>query len=137
MFPIPEHGLGVNDIQRKDRQNWRSAQKLTFPKVRNCLQMLMEGRVEGYARNPTLLGTKIYLHVLWLYVEIFCSSVASLRRCITYAATVTHFLAIWHNYIHRNERLSVKENFITRETYHLLYERQLSWARMLSGAQRL
>ena len=117
MFPIPEHGLGVNDIQRKDRQNWRSAQKLTFPKVRNCLQMLMEGRVEGYARNPTLLGTKIYLHVVWLYVEIFCSSVASLRRRITYAATVTHFLAIWHNYIHRNERLSVKENFISRETY--------------------
>lgn len=117
MFPIPDHGLGLNDIQRSDRQNWRSAQKLTFPQVRNCLQMLMEGLVEGHPRNPSLLGTMIYLHVVWLYVEIFCSSVASLRRRITYAAIVTHFLAIWHNYIHRSEGLSLKQNFITRETY--------------------
>ena len=117
MFPIPDHGLGVNDIQRSDRQNWRSAQKLTFPQVRNCLQILMEGRVEGYPRNPTLLGTKTYRYVVWLYVEIFCSSVASLSRRITYAATVTHFLAIWHNYILRNERLSLRQNFITRESY--------------------
>ncbi|CAH3129962.1 unnamed protein product [Porites lobata] len=76
MFPIPDHGLGLNDVQRSDRQNWRSAQKLTFPQVGNCLQMLMEGLVEGHPRNPSLLGTKIYLHVVWLYVEIFCSSVA-------------------------------------------------------------
>ena len=52
MFPIPDHGLGLNDIQRSDRQNWRSAQKLTFPQVRNCLQMLMEGLFEGHPRNP-------------------------------------------------------------------------------------
>lgn len=65
----------------------------------------MEGRVEGYPRNPTLLGTKTLL-----YVEIFCSSVASLRCRITYAATVTHFLVIWHDHILHNERLS-------RETY--------------------
>ena len=117
MFPIPDHGLGVDDIQRRGRQNWRSAQKLTFPQVRNCLEILMEGRVEGYPRNPSLLGIKTYLYVVWLYVEIFCSSVASLRRPIMYAATVTHFLAIWHNYVHQNERLSLKQNFITRETY--------------------
>ena len=53
MFPIPDHGLGLNDVQRSDRQNWRSAQKLTFPQVRNCLQMLMEGLVEGHPRNPS------------------------------------------------------------------------------------
>ena len=64
--------------------------------------MLMEGLVEGQPRNPSLLGTKIYLRVAWLYVEIFCSSVASLRRRITYAEIVNHFLAIWHDCIHRS-----------------------------------
>lgn len=117
MFPIPDHDLGLNDVQRSDRHNWRSAQKLTFPQVRNCLQMLMEGLVEGQPRNPSLLGTKIYLRVAWLYVEIFCSSVASLRRRITYTEIVNHFLAIWHDCIHRSEGLSLKQNFITRETY--------------------
>ena len=70
MFPIPDHGLGLNDVQRSDRQNWRSAQNLTFPQVRNCLQMLMEGLVEGHPRNPSLLGNKIYLHVVRLYVVL-------------------------------------------------------------------
>ena len=110
MFPIPDHDLGLNDVQRSDRHNWRSAQKLTFPQVRNCLQMLMEGLVEGQPRNPSLLGSKIYLRVAWLYVEIFCSSIASLRRRITYAEIVNHFLAIWHDCIHRSEGLSLKQN---------------------------
>ena len=33
IFPFPDHGLSLSDIERRDRQNWRSAQKLTFPKV--------------------------------------------------------------------------------------------------------
>lgn len=32
--PVLDHGLGLGDIDRWDRQNWRSAQKLRFPKVR-------------------------------------------------------------------------------------------------------
>lgn len=27
VVPFPEHGLGLSDIERRDRQNWRSAQK--------------------------------------------------------------------------------------------------------------
>ncbi|KAL9954635.1 hypothetical protein ACROYT_G042199 [Oculina patagonica] len=65
-----------------------------------------------------LLGTRVYLLVVWYYVEIFCSSMASLRERIKYAAIVTHFLAIWHNnYVHRHLRLTIRTNFITRETY--------------------
>ena len=35
VFPLDEHGLGSSDIERRDRQNWASMQKLSFPKVRN------------------------------------------------------------------------------------------------------
>ena len=59
IFPIPDHGLGVCDIQRSDRQKWLSAHKLTFRKVCHCLQMLVDGEADGQPRNPTLLGTKV------------------------------------------------------------------------------
>lgn len=117
VFPLTEHGLGASDINRRDRQNWRSVQKLSFPKVRDSMMTLIDGSAPNQRPNPMLLGTQLYLLVVWYYLEIFCSSVASLQERIKYAATVTHFLAIWHNYVHRHPRLSIRTNFITRETY--------------------
>ena len=117
VFPPTEHGLGASDINRRDQQNWRSVQKLSFPKVRDCLARLIDGRAPNQRPNPMLLGTQVYLLVVWYYVEIFCSSMASLHARIKYAATVTHFLAIWHNYVHRHPRLTIRTNYITRETY--------------------
>lgn len=43
VFPLTEHGLGASDINRRDRQNWRSVQKLSFPKVRDCMMTLIDG----------------------------------------------------------------------------------------------
>ena len=117
VFPFAHHGLGVSDIERRDRQNWRSAQKLTFPKVQECLEALINGTVQGYPPNITLLGTKMYRVIIWYYVEIFCSSVASLTNRIKYAAIVTHFLGIWRNWVYRHRNLKLSVNFISRETY--------------------
>ena len=60
------------------------------------------------------------LLIVWYYVEIFCSCVATHQTRIKYAATVTHFLAIWHNYVQpvqRHPDLSLRRNCMTRETY--------------------
>ena len=43
VFPFADHGLGVSDIECCDRQNWRSAQKLRFPKIQECLKALING----------------------------------------------------------------------------------------------
>ena len=40
----------------------------------------------------------IIIIIVRYHVEIFCSSIASLQKRIKYAI-VTHFLAIWHNYV--------------------------------------
>ena len=117
VFPFADHGLGRSDIERRDRQNWRSAQKLTFPKVQSCLEALINGTVQGRPPDITLLGTETYLLIIWYYVEIFCSCVASLTTRIKYAAIVTHFLAIWRNWNYRHTNLQVAVNFISRETY--------------------
>ena len=57
VFPFVDHGLGVSDIERRDRQNWRSAQKLTFPKIQECLEALINGTCQGRPPDITLLGT--------------------------------------------------------------------------------
>ena len=117
VFPFADHGLGVSDSERRYRQDWTSAQKLTFPKVQECLEALINGTVQGYPPNITLLGTKMYRVMIWYYVEIFCSSVASLTNRIKYAAIVTHFLGIWQNWVYRHRNLKLSVNFISRETY--------------------
>lgn len=104
VFPFADYGLGVSDIERRYRQDWRSAQKLTFPKVQECLEALINGTVQGYPPNITLLGTKMYRVIIWYYVEIFCSSVASLTNRIKYAAIVMHFLGIWQDWVYRHPR---------------------------------
>ena len=91
--PVLDHGLGLGDIDHRDRQNWRSAQKLTFSKVRQCIQTLIYGTLPGTRPNAALT----YLQVVWYYVEIFCSKEPSLSTRIKYAPIVIHFLAIWQN----------------------------------------
>ena len=115
-FSHTEHGLGLDDINRRDRQNWRSVQKLTLLRVQNCLQRLINGDEDGRRPDPSLIGTLTYLKVIWNYVEIFCSKVRTLYQRIVSAALVVHFLGIWNNFVLRDPRLSLKKNFISRDT---------------------
>ena len=116
-FSHTEHGLGLDDINRRDRQNWRSVQKLTLLRVQNCLQRLIDGDKDVRRPDTSLLGTLTFLKVIWNYVEIFCSKVRTLYQRIVSAALVVHFLGIWNNFVVREPRLSLKKNFISRETY--------------------
>ena len=60
---------------------------------------LIDSSVSKQRLNPMFLGTQVCILIVQYYVEIFCSSAASLQKCIKYAPTVTHFLAIWLNYV--------------------------------------
>ena len=116
VFDFHQHGITREDINRADKQNWRSAQRLTFPKVRDCLDMVMKGE-NGVHQDTSVLGTKVYLLLTWMYVEIFCSKIATLERRIVYASTICSFLGIWHNWITLEKTLTTKANFLSRETY--------------------
>ncbi len=116
IFPRLRHGLTKNHIERKDCQNWRSAQELTYLCVQDCLKEIIEGR-NGQKQDRSLLGTLTYLEVVWHYVEIFFSPVASLADRIQYAGFVTHFLAIWKNFVNLHPEQTLQKNFLTRECY--------------------
>ncbi len=115
-FTFDRHGLTRDDVERRDRQNWRSAQRLVFLQVQECLQELITGN-RTTAPNNLLKGTLVFLKVIWMYVEIFCSPVASLRQRIVYAATVTHFLGIWRAFVRQSRDFSLHKNFLSRETF--------------------
>ena len=55
--------------------NWESAQKVLFPRVRNCLQKIQLGTVRP---KENVLGTILYLETAWKDIEIFYSLDASL-----------------------------------------------------------
>ena len=114
-FSRHEHGLRDEDVNKRDRQNWASAQRTAFPKVRACLQHIAQGT--NTQRDPSVQGTMAYLEIVYCYMEIFISLEASLYERIKYAGKVVTFLGIWRNFILRNADLSLKENFLTRETF--------------------
>ncbi|XP_072023023.1 uncharacterized protein [Amphiura filiformis] len=117
LFPFHDHGLLQEDIQRTDRQNWRSAQRVCFLKVQHCLQQVVDGNVDGRVPDHSVKGTLIFLKVVWMYVEVFCSKTASLRDRIMYAATVTHFLTLWRESVIQSKARTLQKNFLSRETF--------------------
>ena len=101
------HGLTKSDIDRDDRQNWRSAQRLSFTTIQELLRA---------TPNTANLGTETYLKIIWYYVEIYFSECASLLTRVKYASIVCTFLGIWRAWIAKSPRLSFKEHMISRET---------------------
>jgi hypothetical protein len=116
-FDVVQHGLIQEDVIRTDRQNFRSAQRVCFVKVQNCLHQLIEGTIENHAPDASLKGTWMYLKLLWCYCEIFLSETTLLQDRIMYCSLVIHFLGIWHNHIQRRPGQNLAKHFLSRQTY--------------------
>ena len=107
-YDFSQHHLLSTDIERDDKQNWRSAQRLSFSSVRQLMREI---------NNYTNTGTITYLELVWMYVEIFHSEIASLYTRIKYAAAVTTFLCIWQNWIKITPRVKMEDNFISTQSF--------------------
>eukprot|EP00112_Aurelia_sp_Birch-Aquarium-sp1_P001683 Seg1182.1 transcript_id=Seg1182.1/GoldUCD/mRNA.D3Y31 product="hypothetical protein" protein_id=Seg1182.1/GoldUCD/D3Y31 len=119
-FPLlrdyEKHRLRENDVTHRDRQNWESAQRISAYCVQDCLSLLVNGS-NDLPPQPNLLGTKIYLEITAKYVDIFFSPALTNENRVRYASCVANFLSLWHNYISGVKDLTLKENFITRESF--------------------
>ena len=65
-FKVDDHGLQEGDIERKDRQNWRSSQRIAGRKVQNFLELL---QMESNHCQERTLGTKVYLSIVVAYID--------------------------------------------------------------------
>lgn len=115
-YPESEHGLFLGDVERKDKQDWRSAQRLLFPRVRDCLQRAIDGD-DHIPPQPQLLGSLFYLKMVWLYVEVFYSLSASLAERIRNAAYVLFFLRIWRAHVQASPHMSLDNHFLSSQTF--------------------
>jgi hypothetical protein len=59
-FKPSEHGMQLDDIERKDRQNWAACQRLMFRKPRKCLDVMAGSSQHRYLATQ---GTSAYLEV--------------------------------------------------------------------------
>ena len=88
LFGFAEHNLGYDDVHRRDRQNWRTPQKITMPCVRACLQKIQDGFTD-HPPNPLTLGTIVYITMVWHYVGIFCCDRSTLAEKVKKAAILS------------------------------------------------
>ena len=99
LFTRDEHGLLNEDINVKDKQNYPAVQRISFPRVRACLEKLHAGVVvNGVFRKECVLGTIIHLEVLWAFLEIFYGRGTMYER-VMLASFVTHMLYYGTEYI--------------------------------------
>ena len=84
-FIVDEHGLLQEDYDRKDRQNWVSAQRFCSQKICCCLRSL---RLSNEMHHERTLGTKMYLEICAGYMDIFLSPRHGLRARIVKPAKV-------------------------------------------------
>ena len=90
-FTLDQHGLRKEDVQRTDRQNWGSAQRICAAKARSCLQLL---RTSRDAHQERTLGTEMYLQICADYVDIFLSLSLTLRERVVLAGKVSFFFSL-------------------------------------------
>ena len=112
---LAEAGTELISPTRSDKQNWNSAQRISFPVVQDCLQDIIDGKMGR--KDESVKGINVFLKIVWYYAEIFCSPVAYLSTRIKYAGIVSHFLAIWHNWVKEQSDLELKRNFISNQSY--------------------
>lgn len=108
-----EHGLLEDDVNPTDLQNFPAAQRLAFPRVRDCLATLAE-------RVPTechdVLGLSTHLQVMWAFLDVFFGNKSLIER-VKLASFVIHMVYYGHAYVlHGGHGLTVAVNWMPRET---------------------
>ena len=121
-FTVDEHGLLQEDYDRKDRQNWASAQRLCSQKVRDCLRSL---RLSTDLHRERTLGTELYLEICADYIDIFLSPRHDLRSRIVKVAKVSFFFRLWklwmkhgnHGVLGNTEAVNPKLHFVSQQCF--------------------
>ena len=113
-FKVDDHKLKCEDIERMDRQNWGSAQRIASRHVQRCLKEL---RSTPSGKLERTLATETYLMIVADYIDIFMSRSLSLWERVRNASRVHHFFTLWLCWVQKQSHTNVNINFISREAY--------------------
>ena len=110
-FPPEKHGLSRADKTKMTDRIGILPKGCPSKSVRDCLSEYES------KREISSKGTFQFLEIVWMYAEVFCRPLASLKERVKYAATACHYLGISRNWIAQHKTLTLKRNFLTRETF--------------------
>jgi hypothetical protein len=114
--------LKLKDLQRTDRQNWASAQRICQRKLRQCLHDL---RISVDVHSERTLGTEMYLEICSDYIDMFCSPSLDLRGRLVLASKVSFFFRLWKLWFHHgyhssggnSKPLTQMEHFVSQQCF--------------------
>ena len=121
-YSFDQHGLKLEDVQRKDRENWASAQRMCQRKTQDCLAAM---RNSPEAHRERTLSTEMYLQICSDYIDIFASQKLDLRCRIVLAAKVSFFFRLWklwfahgnHAVGNNSVRFTARESFVSQQCF--------------------
>ena len=99
-FRIKEHGLKLEDVERRDCQNWAAAQRLCQSKVMSCLAWV---RARDYPHQERTLDIEFYLEICVSYIDIFCSACLDLWSRIVLCGKVLFIFRLWRLWLHNGD----------------------------------
>lgn len=112
-FSKEEHGLLEDDINPADLQNFPAAQRLAFPKVRDCLRELP---IKAPTESHDCKGLILHLHVMWAFLEVFFGNKSLIER-VKLASFVIHMVFLGYAFVlHAGHGLTVAQNWMPKET---------------------
>ena len=121
-YSFDQHGLKLEDVQQKDRQNWASAQRMCQRKTQDCLVAM---RNSPEAHRERTLDTEMYLQICSDYIDIFAFQKLDLRCRIVLAAKVSFFFRLWklwfahgnHAMGNNSVRFTARESFVSQQCF--------------------
>lgn len=106
-FPKDMHELTPTVLSPKDRQNFESVRRITHPKVINLLKKAVENS------DATAHFLAMISDIIDSYIDPNLSPLDRIRK-IWYPIFV---IRIWKNYVLKNKKYNVTDNFLTMNCY--------------------
>ena len=124
-FSKDQHGLQIQDINHKDKQNFEAVMRITHPTFLKVLQQI-----------PDTQGTVEFLRVLHCVVDSYLEENITPLHRIHKAWYAVFFFRYWCKWVMHSKEYSIQNNFITENTYSCIELNAHSLITLLQTARK-
>jgi hypothetical protein len=127
-FQSHRHHTRKPDVERHDPQNFASMVRLSSLGTRDCLRTMQAVHINdflpGVQHEPVQTeGTIEYLELIANFTRLHLGTILSNEARIEYASDIINDLRFWRNHIHYSSGFTLKEHFMSRQTFeHITLE---------------
>ena len=105
-FTIDQHGIRHEDLEHKDKQNFKAVSRIAA----QCVFKLLE-------QVPDAKGTLLYPKCMQYFVDAYLNKKLTPLERICKAWYTIFFFQYWHHWLSLNKKYTIVNNFITHNAY--------------------